>query len=417
MTKYLLIALLISLFAVKNYAQDVIVKKDGSTILSKVLEVNTNDVKYKKTSNLNGPTYTINKSDIISINYDNGEKDIFSSDIKTDEGNSLAENRTSQKFVRGTPSKNKEVVISKYNTPIQKPSSLKSSNKEAWQIRPVMSVSDSSLISTVDLEMRFKPIIYYEENWKEYFLGYNIELENKSNHIMYIDLANSFRIKNDSSYTTYYNTEQTTVIQGGNSGASVGLGGIANVLGIGGTIGALANSVSVGGSSGSSVMTTYADQRFLIIPPHGTALLAQHEQIYTHKFYKTIKECENWNIINKDIHKVYESIARKYGTIKRNQYLEFKEHESPYFIRYIVTYSPYQDFSTYSMLNTKVYLQTIIGVEGHYHEYSYNVSQSSAINNFKKYIQRYVPDFWDNSFRLVGQVVFDRWYMDHFHDD
>ena len=29
-------------------AQDVIVKKDGSTILSKVLEINSADVKYKK---------------------------------------------------------------------------------------------------------------------------------------------------------------------------------------------------------------------------------------------------------------------------------------------------------------------------------------------------------------------------------
>ena len=58
-------------------AQDVIVKKDGSTILSKVLEVNTADIKYKKFSNLNGPTYTIDKSDILAINYENGEKDDF----------------------------------------------------------------------------------------------------------------------------------------------------------------------------------------------------------------------------------------------------------------------------------------------------------------------------------------------------
>jgi len=39
------------------FAQDVIVKKDGSTILAKVLEVNTDNIKYKKHSNQNGPTY------------------------------------------------------------------------------------------------------------------------------------------------------------------------------------------------------------------------------------------------------------------------------------------------------------------------------------------------------------------------
>lgn len=38
-------------------AQDVIVKRDGSTIISKVLEVNTGDIKYKKFSNQGGPTY------------------------------------------------------------------------------------------------------------------------------------------------------------------------------------------------------------------------------------------------------------------------------------------------------------------------------------------------------------------------
>ena len=59
------------------FAQDVIVKKDGSTILSKVLEVNTDNIKYKKFSNQNGPTYTINKSEIMSINYENGDKDTF----------------------------------------------------------------------------------------------------------------------------------------------------------------------------------------------------------------------------------------------------------------------------------------------------------------------------------------------------
>lgn len=59
------------------FAQDVIVKKDRTTILSKVLEVNMSDIKYKKYSNLNGPVYTITKSDLQSINYENGEMDVF----------------------------------------------------------------------------------------------------------------------------------------------------------------------------------------------------------------------------------------------------------------------------------------------------------------------------------------------------
>ena len=51
-------------------AQDVIVKNDGSTITSKVMEITGTEIKYKKYSNLKGPTYTY-------INYENGERENF----------------------------------------------------------------------------------------------------------------------------------------------------------------------------------------------------------------------------------------------------------------------------------------------------------------------------------------------------
>lgn len=66
---------LIVFFAVNAYAQDIIVKKDGTTIMSKVLEIGTSEIKYKKFSNQEGPTYTIANSDVIAINYENGEKE------------------------------------------------------------------------------------------------------------------------------------------------------------------------------------------------------------------------------------------------------------------------------------------------------------------------------------------------------
>ena len=83
MNKILLI--LFSFVCSNSLAQDVIVKKDGSTILSKVLEVNTSEIKYKKYSNLDGPTYTILKTELLSINYKNGEKDMFDVTATTQE--------------------------------------------------------------------------------------------------------------------------------------------------------------------------------------------------------------------------------------------------------------------------------------------------------------------------------------------
>lgn len=85
--------------AAVGFAQDVIVMKDGSTILAKVLKITKTEVTYKKYNNLQGPEYTMSISDIVSINYENGTKedfnpvvsqtevqsstDIFTTDVKT----------------------------------------------------------------------------------------------------------------------------------------------------------------------------------------------------------------------------------------------------------------------------------------------------------------------------------------------
>ena len=65
-------------------AQDVIVKQDGSTILSKVMEINSAEIKYKKWSNVDGPIYAISRSEVLSINYQNGEVEVFSTMIEDD---------------------------------------------------------------------------------------------------------------------------------------------------------------------------------------------------------------------------------------------------------------------------------------------------------------------------------------------
>lgn len=68
-------------------AQDVIVKTDNSTILSKVLEITNTEVKYKKWDNQDGPLYAINRSEIKSINYENGEVETFSNNVSQPSGN------------------------------------------------------------------------------------------------------------------------------------------------------------------------------------------------------------------------------------------------------------------------------------------------------------------------------------------
>ena len=69
-------------FAGIAMAQDVIVKTDNTTILSKVIEVNPTEVKYKKWSNQDGPTYSISRQELSRINYQNGDTEYYSNSQK-----------------------------------------------------------------------------------------------------------------------------------------------------------------------------------------------------------------------------------------------------------------------------------------------------------------------------------------------
>ena len=73
MKKLLLLLMLVC--SVSVWAQDVIVKKDGSTIICRVVEVSQSEVVYKRWTNLEGPNYVMNLSDISAINFENSEKE------------------------------------------------------------------------------------------------------------------------------------------------------------------------------------------------------------------------------------------------------------------------------------------------------------------------------------------------------
>lgn len=64
-------------------AQDIIIKNDGSEIKSKVIEVTLNEVKYKRFDNIDGPTFTLIKTDIFKINYQNGTSEVYNQETKT----------------------------------------------------------------------------------------------------------------------------------------------------------------------------------------------------------------------------------------------------------------------------------------------------------------------------------------------
>jgi hypothetical protein len=58
-------------------AQDTMFKMDGEQIEVKVLEITASEVKYKLTSNLDGPTYILPKAEVYMVEYANGSKEVF----------------------------------------------------------------------------------------------------------------------------------------------------------------------------------------------------------------------------------------------------------------------------------------------------------------------------------------------------
>ena len=72
----LFVAMIATVFVAK--AQDLIVLRNATEIQAKVVAINPESISYKRSSNIDGPTYTILKSEVFYIKYQNGEKDVIS---------------------------------------------------------------------------------------------------------------------------------------------------------------------------------------------------------------------------------------------------------------------------------------------------------------------------------------------------
>ncbi|MCX6283141.1 MAG: hypothetical protein NTW31_02735 [Bacteroidetes bacterium] len=88
MGKTIIAVLLMTFIVINCHAQDVITKNTGDSILAKVLEVTSTEIKFKKADNLSGPTYSVLKSEIFMIRYANGSSEIITKlEPKQFEGN------------------------------------------------------------------------------------------------------------------------------------------------------------------------------------------------------------------------------------------------------------------------------------------------------------------------------------------
>lgn len=379
------------LLSIGVFAQDVIIKRNGDEIQAKVLTVSASQVDYKKWSNQEGPTYILPRADIFMIKYANGDKDVFGDDSPSEkeEVASPEAETGSPRYVRKAPAPNNAELVKRYSPDIR--IATKPSDKDAKGAFPVLAVSDFSVLATEDIEVSIVPQIL---SWHAYdcMLRYYIRIENKTDATIYIDRGNTFKVYKDGSSEAYYNPNQVNVTKGGSMGVGVNLGGVANVLGIGGAVGTLAGATTVGGASQNAVTTSYAQERILAIPPHATANLTEYKEAHVKgKQYKTISEAEYW-------YYPWGFPNVKRGMIKKGGYVHYDEDSSPDMNKYYLTYSSHADFSTYSTITFGVYIRYLIG--------GFLNFSTLRKEQYIKYMQKYLPDFWDNPYIIVGSDFF-----------
>ncbi len=389
---FLLIAACIATVA---QAQDVIVKRDGSTIISKVLEVNQADIKYKKFSNQQGPTYTINKSEVMAINYESGDKDTF------EDAPQPAKQEADDKpeIIVAQPAADNAEIISRYNQTYEHGEAIKDNDKQADAGLCILGISENSTLSTDDIVIEFRQDPYISGEGR---LGYTynllnrfyIQIQNKTDRIIYVDLGSTFCIKKGGTSKVYYNNSQTTITKGESSGTGVSLGAIASAVGIGGTLRSLANGVSFGGANMTSSTTTYAKQRIISIPPHGTIPIEKyHVEFLGHNRIELISKGETL---------LFGYKSGELPNIKYGELYLYSELDSPFHTDYIITYSKDIDFSNTFVAKASIYMRELIGAKPYMRNF-WDVEWWSDRSDPQKQIERMkkrIPKY--NDYTIVG---------------
>ena len=288
MKKQIVLAML-SLAALNVAAQDVVVKKDGSTIIAKVLEVNQDNIKYKKFSNQNGPTYTINLSEVMSVNYENGDKDVFNN-------LTLKDNKSSELQLAVWNQQDEEknaLFLHKINDQPYEYIGKKNNDKAKWQYC-IIKMHNESKCKDSNIEIYYHIITKYYEKFsgrkvltsKIYF-----SLKNISDNIVYLDLANCFFRRMNQSIPFFANSS-TTITKGNQIGVNVNSGVLTDALGIGGIVGNIANGVNVGGGKSSSSSTTIYEQRIIAVAPYSSYSFSPCIFYESEPFYSVESNCK-----------------------------------------------------------------------------------------------------------------------------
>ena len=340
-------------------AEDIIVMNNGDIIKSKVIEIGQIEVKYKKVSNLDGPTYSISKSEILSITYDNGETDKFGKTTNEIQTNDNSQDSSISSII---PDGANSELIRQYNEQYPTKRGKSPNNKIVEDGITYWGFTDESILSTNDIEVRFKKrgstdkkMLIRSDDWDNEYENNEIIISifNKTKEVIYIDLANTFKVcsyNGNSEGATWYDPTVFGSNKSSSNGATLGLGAVSSALGIDGMFGTLANGIGIGLGNSNSTNVTTQMERIIAIPPMSEVPLPPKKNVV------------GKNIISKyEDFRISEEKIKNKLSIRKYELKKFTYDETLFKRDYYITFSKTPTFNPYFTIPIHLYVRAIYG--------------------------------------------------------
>lgn len=334
-------------------AQDLIVKKSGEVLSVYNIDIADRWVYYAIDASTDGDLKRISKEEVFSVKIGSGEMQMIGTAQAAQPAAPKAEEPQNEvataapKIVERKTADNNAAMITHFNrTEITGIRKKEPNDKKVQCGYAVVKAERESVLSNEDIEVSMEMI--RDEQFWEWVVGYRIHLKNKTNRMIYVDLANTFRIMNNGASKVYYDGSQVTETKGGSTGGAVNLGAIAGEIGVGGAIGTIASGINVGGARNNSTSKSFGTQRILAIPPMGKVELPPH---YRADRKKVVEEYDSFRF----------DLPEGTFTLHCRHIYNFEEETSPWKNHFVVTYSHEADFKTYANLKFSFYAAQLVG--------------------------------------------------------
>lgn len=354
-------------------AQDVLITSEGDAHKVFEIEIGGSSIFYKLENTPEAAIQKIDKGQVLMIKYQDGRKVIIGEEEKIQTAATVQQTQT--QTPPATFSQEEEAEIQAMNAKIVKEYNkikveyVEPKDKKANALFCTFGLKEDAKLQDDKVKIVMETGVDIEKIGRgytatgylkgvtdvEFHQGILVSVINNSTNTIYIDLGNSFFVRNGEA-TPYYIPSSTSSTSGTSSGVGVNMGSVAGALGVGGVIGTLAGGVNVGGGKSSSSTTVTYAQRVVAIPPKSQIKL-DFQKFFPEvgKYWKLSSSNSNAALVRPRI-KTDEDF-----NIKRGKVITFTEEEETLNFGIRISYSLNESCQQMNNLYADIYLKEMLG--------------------------------------------------------